>query len=228
MPDAPAPPACLVYLHGFASSPGARKADFFRERLAPAGLLVLAPDLNRPSFASLTLSAQVEAAEACVGSLDRPPVLVGSSMGALVALLLLARRPAAASRVLLIAPAFSFVGDRLARLAGSSLDAWRARGFLELLHYGDERIHRLGYQLVDDAARHDFAALRPRIPTLVVQGSADELIPLEGTRAWVAERPGTELCVIAGGDHGLGEHLDELWAATEAFVLRGAISPRTP
>lgn len=216
----PAADRTLVYLHGFASSPGARKATFYRERLAPHGVPVHAPDLNAPSFEELTLSAQVDAAERCLAALDRPPVLVGSSMGALVALLLLDRCPQIAARAVLIAPAFRFVGSRLASYAGMSLQAWRRRGTLPMLHFGDEQIHELEYRLVEDAERFDFDALRPEIPTLVVQGTADEVIPFAGTEAWVAARPEIALHPIAGGDHGLGEHLDALWEATRDFVLR--------
>ena len=63
-PPSPAPlrrrPGPYVYLHGFASSPGANKARMFAQRLAPLGVTLHAPDLNVPTFETTTLTAQAE------------------------------------------------------------------------------------------------------------------------------------------------------------------------
>ena len=51
--------ARFVYLHGFASSPGSRKARFFEERFQELGIGLEIPDLAEGNFRNLTLSAQV-------------------------------------------------------------------------------------------------------------------------------------------------------------------------
>jgi predicted esterase YcpF (UPF0227 family) len=75
----------VLYLHGFASSPAGRKIALLREALPADEFRVVAPDLNRPSFEKLDfreiVGAAVRAAEA-----EPPAVVVGSSLGAMVAL----------------------------------------------------------------------------------------------------------------------------------------------
>lgn len=210
-----------VYLHGLGSSPGSAKATDLRRRLAPLGWSLTVPDLNRPSFERLSLSAQVEGVEELLLGPAAPPspVVVGSSLGALVALMFANRHPDCIPRLILVAPAFRFVGDRIAGALGSDVATWERQGYLRMLHYADGQVHHLGFDLVRDALTHDFDALRPVCPTLVVHGTADELIPFERTAAWVREHPGAELVAIEGGDHSLGGRLDELWTRSKDFLL---------
>jgi hypothetical protein len=44
-----------AYLHGFASGPLARQGTWLAERLGRRGIELHRPDLNRPSFAELTV-----------------------------------------------------------------------------------------------------------------------------------------------------------------------------
>lgn len=222
-PTAPPDVRDVVYCHGFASSPGAAKAAFFRERLAPLGVRLHAPDLNVPTFESLRLTAQVERVADFVDGLRLPaaPAVIGSSMGALVALLFAARRPAAVLRLLLLAPAFRFVGERLAAAAGSTLDEWRARGWIAVPHHADGQVRRVGFQLVEDARGLDFDALAPPVPTMVVHGSEDEVIPVAHSEAWVAAHPGVTFHRLEGADHGLVGAADEIWRRAAPFLLGG-------
>ncbi|MFQ3568468.1 MAG: YqiA/YcfP family alpha/beta fold hydrolase, partial [Aggregatilineales bacterium] len=50
----------IVYLHGFASSPGSQKAQTIQGRFAALGVPVSIPDLNVPSFERLTLTAMID------------------------------------------------------------------------------------------------------------------------------------------------------------------------
>ena len=50
------PPDAVVYLHGFASGPGSKKARFFGDRFAARGVPFLVPDLAAGNF-SASLSA---------------------------------------------------------------------------------------------------------------------------------------------------------------------------
>ncbi len=213
----------VFYLHGFSSSPGSKKGAFLQERLDHHGITLHIPDLNRPSFEGLTLTAQVEEVHRYLTALasPRPALFIGSSMGALVSLLYAAAHPARVERLLLVAPAFKFVGKRLAVAAGSSLETWESQGWLPMSHYADDEIHRVGFQLVEDARGYDFDALPASLPLRVIHGAADELIPVDATRRWVARHPGVELVEIDGGSHDLGEHLGEVWDAAEPFLMPG-------
>ena len=222
----------VYYLHGFSSSPGSKKGRFLQRRLEAHGIPLHIPDLNRPSFPGLTLTAQVEEVHRHLTALasSRPALLIGSSMGGLVSLLYAAAHPDRVERILLMAPAFRFVGSRLAAAAGTSLEAWEARGWIPMSHYADDRIHSVGFQLVEDARRYDFDGLPVSLPLRVIHGTADDLIPIDATRRWVARHPGVELVEIQGGSHDLGEHYDQVWEAAEPFLLPGGdqSSPSPP
>lgn len=211
----------VVYCHGFASSPGAAKATFFRERLAAHGVRLHAPDLNVPSFEGLRLTAQVARVEEYVAALrlPAPPALIGSSMGALVALLYAQRHPTALRRLLLLAPAFRFVGERLAAAAGTTLDEWRTRGWIAVPHHADGVVRPVGFQLHQDARGLDFDALVPPVPTVVVHGSADEVIPIAHSEDWAAAHPGVVFHRLEGADHGLVSATGEIWRRVAPFLL---------
>ncbi len=49
----------VVYLHGFASSPGSKKAGYFRERFAARGIELEIPDLAQGDFDRLTITRQL-------------------------------------------------------------------------------------------------------------------------------------------------------------------------
>ena len=75
----------IVYLHGFASGPGSKKARFFGERFDARGVPFSVPDLAAGRFAHLTLSGQLEVISRAVDS--RNVCLMGSSMGGYLAAL---------------------------------------------------------------------------------------------------------------------------------------------
>ena len=211
---------CCLDLHGLCSSPGSNKRAFFRNRLAPSGVQVLAPDLNVPTFEELTLTAQMTSARGFIEEqiCGRPAVLIGSSLGGLVSLLVANAHPELVKAMLLIAPATRFIGRRLPQLAGTDLAGWERTGYIELLHYADQRMHRLGFQLARDARQYDFQALEIACPTLIVHGTEDDVTSLALSEAFAASRPNVSLAPIPGGDHSLAEHLDKVWELSTAFL----------
>ena len=74
-----------LYFHGFASSPASAKITALRPLLEPHGIELNTPDLNVPSFEKLDFDAMV--GHALPPRAATPPrAMVGSSLGALVAL----------------------------------------------------------------------------------------------------------------------------------------------
>ncbi len=118
----------VLYLHGFASSPGSRKASFFAERLARLGFEVDVPDLAEGDFKGLTISGQLRAVERLAR--NERMILIGSSLGGYVASLYAARHPEVQSLILL-APAFRFFelwrselrsGEQMEKLASITME----------------------------------------------------------------------------------------------------------
>jgi pimeloyl-ACP methyl ester carboxylesterase len=186
----------LIYLHGFSSAPGGNKGTFVRKWAEARGIPFHAPDLNLPTFETLTISAQVAAVEALLAGLDEPPVVVGSSMGGFVATAV-AHRGADLRRLILLAPAIHF-GQR--RLASPTWAPYWTRGELEVFHYGAGRPRRLGPALKADLPTWmDDDTWRVPQPTVILHGRADELVPLEVSVAFVARNPHAELHVMEDG-----------------------------
>src|SRR5262245_28397540 len=80
-----------VYLHGFASGPQSRKAQFFREKLASVGVALEIPALDEGDFEHLTITRQLAFLTRLL--LGEPVVLMGSSMGGYLAALYASHHP---------------------------------------------------------------------------------------------------------------------------------------
>ncbi|MBI3131328.1 MAG: alpha/beta fold hydrolase [Acidobacteria bacterium] len=186
----------LVYLHGFSSAPGGNKGTFTRKWAENRGIPFHAPDLNLPTFETLTVTAQVEAVEALLRGLPDPPVLVGSSLGGFVATAV-AHRGAPLKSLILLAPAVHFAQRRL---ASPTWAPYWAHGELEVFHYGTNAQRRLGPSLREDLpAWMDDDAWRIPVPTVILHGRADELVPLAVSEDYVARNPHAVLHVLEDG-----------------------------
>lgn len=214
----------LIYLHGFASGPEGNKARHCRAWAEAQEIPFLAPDLNLPSFEALTLSAQVEAVESLLTALVEAPVLVGSSLGGLVAAAV-AQRGASLHHLVLLAPAFGFAQRRLdsARWAG-----YRHHRRLPVFHHAWNRWVRMGPELLDDLPRwRDDETWMLQVPGTVLHGIQDEAVPLAESEAFLIRHPHWTLKALED-DHGLlkAESLAALDAClTAAFATSGSRIP---
>lgn len=208
----------LIYLHGFSSVPGGNKGRYSRDWAQARGIPFHAPDLNLPSFETLTVTAQVEAVEALLGTLAEPPILVGSSLGGFIATAV-AHRGLPVRSLILLAPAIHFAARRL---TNPSWAAYRERGDMDVFHHGEGRVLRLGPQLLQDLPRwSDDASWRIPVPAAILHGRLDEAVPLAESEAYAARNPGAVLQVVED-DHGLLKpaSLDAL-----KTLLEGAFRP---
>ena len=192
----------LIYLHGFVSSPRALKAGLFARALAERGVTLEVPDLNQPDFADLTLTRQLERIDELTGA-DPPgsTVLIGSSLGGYAAALQAARSDRVAGLVLM-APAFDFRRRWTEKLGAFVVEEWRRRGFMLVFHNGTGQLEPIRYSLLEDAARHA-AFPPPRVPSLVFQGRADEVVDPAGPELYRAARPDLVELELLDDDHGL-------------------------
>lgn len=204
-----------VYLHGFASSPESSKAIWLGEALTHAGVGYSCPDLNLPSFETLTVTRMVEQTLAAVEAAESPVALIGSSLGAYVAV-----HAAAADagrrvdRLVLLAPALDFGGNRLTHLGPHSVDEWRRAGALTVDHYGLGGPRRVGFGLYEDAAAYDAFDIALNLPTVVVQGRHDDVVDPGMVERWCATRPSAVLHLVDDG-HQLRESLPFIWSACQ-------------
>jgi pimeloyl-ACP methyl ester carboxylesterase len=207
----------VIYLHGFASSPGSSKAQRFGRELADRGVGFSCPDLNEPSFETLTITRMLEQTRAEVAAVDGPIALVGSSLGAFVAVHAAAGdRSGKIDRLVLLAPALDFGGNRLRQLGEHGIEDWRRRGKLRVFHYAMNEPRDVGFELYEDAARYDAITLNVSQPMLVYQGRRDASVDPAMVERWARVRPNVELHLI-DDDHQLTKSVDEIWNRAAAF-----------
>lgn len=217
--------AHVIYLHGFASSPFSSKAQRFERELRARGVGFGCPDFNEPEFETLTVTRMLDQTAAAIESAPSGPVaLVGSSLGAFVALHAAARdadkaRPRV-DRLMLMAPALDFGGNRLRQLGDHGIEEWRRAGTLRVFHYAHNAERDIGFALYEDAARYDAFDMHLDLPTLVFQGTRDALVDPEQVRRWASSRSIVDLRLV-DDEHQLTASIDEIWRASATlFGLR--------
>jgi uncharacterized protein len=146
-----------------------------------------------------------------------PVVLIGSSLGAFVAIQAALRWPQRVERLVLMAPAVDLRPERLGEMGGSTLADWKANGTMNIFHYGQGRIMPLGYGLFEDAQSYDAMNAALSMPTQVFQGRRDTAVDPECVQRWASVRPNVELHML-DDDHQLHASLDYMWREMERFL----------
>jgi uncharacterized protein len=207
----------VLYLHGFASSPESSKARFLSRKFAERSVRMLVPDLNQPDFSTLTVTRMLQQVEHTLASAEGPLVIVGSSLGGFVAVQAALRHPDRITRVVLLAPALDFDGNRLTELGDRGLAAWKSSNQLAVFHYGYGRMMPVHYDLYADARR--YSALQADIsqPVQVFQGRFDTAVNPDTVERWARSRPNVELHML-DDDHQLLRSLEGIWTAMERFL----------
>jgi pimeloyl-ACP methyl ester carboxylesterase len=204
-----------LYLHGFASGPNSKKGVAFAEHFAARGRSLERLDLRVPSFEHLRLSAMIDTVRAAIGADTDRAILLGSSLGGLTAARVAERDPRVAALVLL-APAFQLI-ERWRTTLGPALDDWRRTGWHEVHDFTTGRPARVDFGFVEDAAALDLGFPDVRVPTLILHGTADDVVPVDHSRRFAAGRPHVRLIELADG-HELIASLPTLLAESERFL----------
>ena len=103
-----------------------------------------------------------------------PIALIGSSLGAVVAIHAAARLRERIDRLVLLAPAVMFAKDGHRFLGPERVAAWRTSGTLDVFHFADGGMRPLGYSFYEDSLQYDAFAAVLRQPALVFQGLRDD------------------------------------------------------
>jgi len=204
-----------LYLHGFASGPSSTKAVAFAEHFAQRGITFDRLNLRVPSFEQLRLSAMLEVAASAIGGPEDRAIVVGSSLGGLTAARLAERDPRV-TKLVLLAPAFQLMA-RWEQILGAAFEDWRRTGWREVLDYTTKQPARVDFGFIEDAAAIDVGFPAVRVPTLILHGTRDDSVPIEGSRRFAAGRPNVELIELDDG-HELAASLPRLLAETERFL----------
>ena len=154
--------------------------------------------------------------EQMIAQLPAEPVaLIGSSLGGFVAVQVAIRRPV--DRLVLLAPALDFSGNRLREIGDRGIDQWQRTGELNVFHYGYGRMMPVHYDLYADAAQYSCLDASLSMPIQIFQGRRDMAVSPESVRGWAASRPNVELHML-DDDHQLHGSLAYIWGEMERFL----------
>jgi uncharacterized protein len=211
-----ATPPRFIWLHGFASGPQSTKGQYLREKLEERGVHLVLPDLNDPAFFGLTVSrmlAQLDVLAQGGGQV----VLFGSSLGGFTAATWAATRPGRCASLVLLAPAFDLGARWTARTDPADLARWRAEGRLAFDHHTRGGKEDLSIAFLDDAQRHAPFPL-PECPTLVIQGSLDDVVEPRLAREFTQRMRGRARLVELPEGHQLTADKPGLWRLIEPHL----------
>jgi pimeloyl-ACP methyl ester carboxylesterase len=224
----------LLLLHGLASSPRswARTLPSVERHRR-----VLLGDLFDDGDAFFSLAGSAEKLAAALATADEPADLVGHSLGGLVALHLAARRPELVARLVLVdVPALPHPGRPGARALAVAGSAARTDLSSIGLVLGSV-LRRSPVRLLSAARATMRANVEPELdavgglPTLLVWGERDTIVPLQVGEALARRLPSARLVVIPGAGHQpMWEAPDAFNRALEEFLDRagGGSRPRPP
>jgi pimeloyl-ACP methyl ester carboxylesterase len=236
----------FLWLGGFKSDMTGAKATRLREEAVAAGRFFVRFDysghgLSEGRFEDGTVSLWLaEAASVLALAGDRPMILIGSSMGGYLALLLAREGIASLAGLVLAAPAIDMTAalmepeiaaDAQARAAIAATGVW-----LRPSPYGEP--YPITRGLITDGRKHLLLkqGLDLACPLRILHGDHDADVPWQhGLRAFDAIRsPDAQFILIKEGDHRLsrdqdilaiGRAAEELAAAYRASVASNAVSP---
>lgn len=184
------------------------------------------PDLNVPSFAALSLSAQIDLGLELINNLnelnDSPLVIVGSSMGGLLAALLeqKLRQQRSATKlqsIVFLAPGFG-ITKRWPQIIGEQgMQSWRETGFRPFFHYAANKELPLHFAFAKDLEQYKTDSFEIKIPTIVFHGIDDQTVPIEHARQFAQLNPAAALVELEDG-HELANSLDLIWLQTCDFL----------
>lgn len=206
-----------LFLHGLGSGRAGQKSETLLAHARAAGKAFVRYDLrgHGASCGKVGRSTISELIDDAVRALERqgPTVVVGTSLGGVVAAHAAARRPDLVAGLALIAPALGLMSGLRQRLDPRGR-MWTREGHGFVV---EERV-------LADAEQLDEAGLPRRIqtPTLVAHGMADDVVPWRASErffdALAAGRK--DLWLVPGGDHRLAAEAPELWRRLDALLAQ--------
>lgn len=200
-----------VLCHGFLSHKNSTTNNTLTRMLLERGIATFRFDFygqgeSEGPFERITTGLAVDQATAAVRLMAargfRAVGLMGSSFGGLVAVLTASAHPSLAC-LALKCPVVDFGEELRLEFGDNEMARWKETDTIPNILGGEGRMH-LRYAFYEDCLQR--IAYEPArniaIPTLIVQGDADELIPLHQSRRLYEALSGTKrLELIPGADH---------------------------
>lgn len=221
----------IIVVHGFTSSKDSKSYIQLLENLANAGIATFRIDLyghgeSGGEFRKITISKGRDSILAAIDylkSLGYSKIgLLGSSFGGISAIMATAQ-----SDNLFCLALKSPVTDWLDLAFPSQpelLDKWKNQGFIDYSDHGDKYL-KLDYAIVEDAKNQVAFSVANKItiPTLILQGDEDEIVPIEGSQKFTNMLKNGKLHTVVGSNHNYSsspEHFAEMTRVLSDFLIK--------
>ncbi|MDO5529146.1 MAG: alpha/beta fold hydrolase [Paracoccus sp. (in: a-proteobacteria)] len=202
----------VVFLGGFKSDMRGTKAEYLSGWAASKGRAFLRLDYSghgesSGAFEDGTIGAWAEDAEAAITALTKgPQVLVGSSMGGWIALLLARAIPERIAGLVGIAAAPDFTKNGYwAGFTEAERETVMRDGRIEIASEYDDAPYVITRRLIEDGAKHLVleSPLSLPFPVRLLQGTADEDVPVDWALRLLDHASGEDirLTLVKGADH---------------------------
>lgn len=204
----------VILCHGFLSDKQSRTNRRLTELLIPQGITTLRFDWHgmgdtREHFSTMSLKQCEDQLDAAFQTLEEHGVtrlgLVGSSFGGLVAMLF-AHKQHTLQVLGLKCPVVDFPEVLRLEFGPEAMEHWKSTNHIPNIVGGGSLVP-LHYDFYEECRTYDaYAAIsRIQVPTLVVHGDQDDLIPRSQIDRLMATLNSTKQCtMIEGADHQFG------------------------
>lgn len=219
----------IIYLHGLGSGPQSKKGILVHDHFTALGCSVSLPSITVPNLPRLSpIDAITSVREQVVARSGGPLVLMGSSFGAFVAVHALnGMTPGDRShlrRMVLLAPVFNPWDATGGLLTPERERMWREKGVGPVLDLESGNEVPVHYRFVEELRGLDSRTLRLPVPTLIIHGIQDEVVPVSQSREFARGRPEVALELVEDS-HQLLKDPPRMLESIERFILSDSTDP---
>lgn len=220
----------IVLAHGFSTSKDSDTYTSLAERLEKHNISTLRFDFyghgeSEGKFEDITISEAVDdvlQAIKYLKSIDYKKIgLMGSSFGG-IASMIAASKSKDLYVLALKSPVSNYLDKEIETRSKAELSEWKEKGWRTYVS-GDGRKHRLNYSFYEDFKNNDAYKVAPsmKIPTLIVHGDKDKIVPYKQSIKTSKLIPNCKLHTIKGCNHhyDVPEHREELYQAIVHFIV---------
>ena len=210
-----------AYIHGFGSSAQSNKGQELKRRFTAAGKKFDCPELNRPSFSTQTITANLAYLDTFDQQMQQQHgdfrwKLIASSMGGYLAATWASLRPERVESLLLLCPAFNMHTRWSTALGETAMKRWQDVGHFTFP--GPKKTPEpLHWKFMQDMQEHPS---RPAFscPAQIIHGIQDTVVPIESSRSYVQEHPHIRLHEVQD-EHPLALSMTTIWRVCQDFLL---------
>jgi pimeloyl-ACP methyl ester carboxylesterase len=199
----------VVSCHGFDTTKESQTHVRIAETLNKKGIATLRFDFfghgeSDGKFEDVTISEAMDDALQAIAFVKSrgfsKVALFGSSFGGMAALLAASKQPGLKC-LALKSPVSDYLGKLLADEDRINVEQWKKEGFI--WHETKRGKLRLNYSFFEDAEKVSGfeAANQIKVPTLIVHGDQDDVVPVEQSRKTASLIPNCHLEIIEGAGH---------------------------